>query len=109
MFRAWAYRIVANKCADWLRRRQRERLDASAHHPAEPSAPGSDRSQDELQTALRDLPADRREILVLRYLDELSTAEIAEVLGIPEGTVKSRLHHARNHLREVLERVSQRI
>lgn len=105
MFRAWTYRIVANKCADWMRRQQRERIAAVDY---EAVAPTEDRSQDELQTALRGLPADRREILVMRYLDEFSTAEIAVVLSIPEGTVKSRLHHARNHLREALERGSPR-
>ncbi len=108
MFRAWAYRIAANKCADWLRRRRRERIDAAEHDLEDQSASGSEGAQDDLQTALKNLSADRREILVFRYLDELSTAEIAAVLGIPEGTVKSRLHHARNHLREVLERGSPR-
>lgn len=107
MFRAWAYRIVANKCADWLRRRQRERLETTDREAEDSSTSAPDSPQQDLQSALRDLPADRREILVLRYIDELSTAEIAVVLDIPEGTVKSRLHHARNHLREVLERGSQ--
>ena len=42
----------------------------------------------------------------LRYLDELSVVQIAVILDIPAGTVKSRLHHARNHLEHALERVA---
>ncbi|MHC5065267.1 MAG: RNA polymerase sigma factor [Planctomycetota bacterium] len=104
LFRAWAYRIVANKSADWLRRRQREGHRTVAEEPASSPRADAEDSQALLQAALKSLPADRRGILELRYLEELSTAEIAHVLDIPEGTVKSRLHHARNHLREVLER-----
>jgi RNA polymerase sigma-70 factor (ECF subfamily) len=50
------------------------------------------------------LPALQREVLTLHYLRDLSQDEMAVVLGCPIGTVKSRLHHARNALRTLLER-----
>ncbi|MCH7924615.1 MAG: sigma-70 family RNA polymerase sigma factor [Planctomycetes bacterium] len=56
--------------------------------------------------ALAKLPDEQRAVLSLHYLDEMGVREIAEVLGVPEGTVKSRLHHARNRLKEALERVT---
>ncbi|MBI2570547.1 MAG: sigma-70 family RNA polymerase sigma factor [Candidatus Schekmanbacteria bacterium] len=54
----------------------------------------------ELAGALRDLSAAHREVLVLRFVDEMTVAEIAAATGIAEGTVKSRIHHAVRRLRE---------
>ena len=108
-FRAWAYRIVTHKAADWIRRRQRDRrLQANVADRVTPNhqVDGHSDSSSELRAALRSLPDEQRTILRLRYLDEFATEEIARVLRIPAGTVKSRLHHARNHLKEVLERNS---
>jgi len=59
-----------------------------------------------LRTALAGLPRDRRTILAWFYLEERSVREIAEVLAIPEGTVKSRLYHARAALRASIEEES---
>jgi len=53
----------------------------------------------ELSAALANLSEDHREVLLLRFVDDLSLAEIAEAIGIPLGTVKSRLHHALETLR----------
>ena len=53
---------------------------------------------------LRSLPAPQRAVLALSALQDLPRVEIAAILGVPEGTVHSRLHHARNRLRERLER-----
>lgn len=57
---------------------------------------------DRVQAALDRLPLAQREVVVLAYLDDLSHLQAAEILGIPVGTVKSRLHHARAALREEL-------
>ena len=111
-FRAWAYRIVANKSADWIRRKQRtravtEELEKEPEQFAEQFGEGNIERQDDitrLRRALKLLPKDRRTILSLRYVDELSTREIAGILGVPEGTVKSRLYHAREELKHVLEK-----
>jgi RNA polymerase sigma-70 factor (ECF subfamily) len=112
-FRTWAYRIVARRSADWIRRRQSDRAHAQhasgAGEPATP-APPSRADEDELTVlrhAIRQLPPHQRSVLYLHYRDELGIREIAAVLGIPPGTVKSRLHHARNALRETLERKLQ--
>ena len=68
-----------------------DRLEAPARAPGN----GGD-----FDAVLADLSEDHREILLLRFVDGLSMAEIAEAAGIPLGTAKSRLHHALNHLRE---------
>jgi len=107
-FRSWAYRIVTRKCADWTRRRQRGRATegALAVDPVDPSPSPADSSDDvaALRKALRSLPNQQKAILAMFYLDGMSIRLIAEVLSLPEGTVKSRLYHARCHLKEVLKR-----
>ncbi len=104
--RAWFYRVLRNKCIDIIRRRQSRptvQLD-----PDIPQAAGDGPSERasraeqcrRLREALASLPADLREILILRDYHDLSYAEIARVLEIPAGTVMSRLHRARLALRE---------
>lgn len=111
-FRAWAYRIVTHKCADWTRRRAARRSlehdmrDAVGSKEARP--PNGMDSEDDaglLRGALVSLPDDQRAILSLHYLDGMGVREIARVLDVPEGTVKSRMYHARNRLKQALERV----
>ncbi len=106
-FRPWAYRIVTHKATDWVRRRQRGRTirDLADPVPAAPAGADADAASD-LRTALAALPADQRALLGLRYLEELSVVEIAEILEIPAGTVKSRLYEARATLRRVWQRSS---
>ncbi len=57
-----------------------------------------------LRSALAELPHEQRAILSLHYLDGMPVAEIAAALDVPKGTVKSRLYHARNRLKQTLER-----
>lgn len=109
-FRTWAYRIVTNKCADWTRRRVVQRgvtkdLRDAAASANRSSATNSADEVDRIRGALARLPDEQRAILSLHYLDEMGVREIARVLGVPEGTVKSRLYHARNGLKQALERV----
>lgn len=109
-FRTWAYRIVTNKCADWTRRRVVQRgvtkdLRDAAASANRSSATNSADEVDRIRGALAKLPDEQRAILSLHYLDEMGVREIARVLGVPEGTVKSRLYHARNGLKQALERV----
>ena len=106
-FRRWAYRIVTNKSADWIRARQQRRLMAGklTEEPAE--RPREEDLQDDiamLQQSLRQLPGRQRVILSLFYLEGMSLEEVAHVLSLPVGTVKSRLHYARRILKQVLER-----
>lgn len=73
--------------------------------PAEPAAPETDAEDprlEPLRAAIDRLPDAQRETLLLKLHHELSYDEIAEVLGLPIGTVRSRLHHAVNHLRSAL-------
>ncbi|MCH8253447.1 MAG: RNA polymerase sigma factor [Planctomycetes bacterium] len=113
-FRSWAYRIAVNKCADWTRRRVVLRSAASDLRDAAASAPravtgAADQEDDaaHIRDAMAKLPGEQRAILSLHYLDEMGVSEIGEVLEIPKGTVKSRLHHARNRLRQALERMNE--
>lgn len=107
-FRTWLLRIAHNTTLDLLRRRQRVsfvpygELAADGQDPALPDpAPQPDellagrQSIRLLDLALRELPVEHREILLLREVEDLSYAEIAAILDIAEGTVKSRLARAR--------------
>ena len=99
-FRGWWLAIVRNCCLDVLRRRGR-REPASMIDPDQVSdrsvAPESWR---ELADAMDRLSSQHREILRLRYFGGCSYHEMAQALGIPEGTVMSRLHYARKALGE---------
>jgi RNA polymerase sigma factor (sigma-70 family) len=110
-FRRWAYRIVGNKSADWVRARQRERAQAGplTLDPADPRDSDGQREnrQDDvaiLRTAMKQLAPEQRTVLSMFYHEEMPLAEIAQTLALPLGTVKSRLHYARLALKEVLER-----
>jgi len=106
-FRRWAYRIVTNKCADWIRARQRQRVISRklTEEPAE--RPHAEDSQDDialLRQALRQLCSEQRATLSLFYLEGMSLEEVSQVLSLPVGTVKSRLYYARRELKQILER-----
>jgi len=106
-FRRWAYRVVTHKAIDWVRRSDRRRSDRNLADPvAAPPATADPDAAADLQTVLAHLPDEQRALVSLRYFEELSVIEIAEVLDIPAGTVKSRLHDARAALRRVWERSS---
>jgi len=113
-FGPWALRIVSNKAADWVRRRQRQRRLQESLESHEPPAVLSDlygnddRSEPDtvrlIQRALTQLSGEMRAVISLHYGEDLSVADTALALAIPAGTVKSRLHHARNRLKELVER-----
>lgn len=115
-FYTWLYRLVFNLCID-MKRRDRSnrhvewddevaRQAASGSTGAAMPEPGADLSRSELRESLSraigQLPEDARRTLLLREVDGLSYAEIARALGIPKGTVMSRLHHARRRVRQLL-------
>jgi RNA polymerase sigma-70 factor (ECF subfamily) len=107
-FGRWVYRIVTNKCADFIRRAARdrrlaERMQERARAAAAPPRPAAGGRCEAIRAALERLSPDRQVILALRYREEFTTAEIAEILGVAAGTVKSRLHHARNELKRIVE------
>jgi RNA polymerase sigma-70 factor (ECF subfamily) len=99
-FRSWIYGIATNLARDLFRRRMtRERAlrDLATHPPAASGADSVDRS--ELREHIAKLPENMRAVLLLRYYEEMSEAEMAEVLNVPHGTIKSRLHAALRRLR----------
>lgn len=102
-FRPWIYRIVMHKAANWIdqRQRSRQRNRTLADHEATTN-PSSSQSMDMHQT-VNNLPSDQRRVIELYYFEQLAVGEIAMVLDIPAGTVKSRLHHARDALRNLWE------
>ena len=117
-FLPWFRRILRNTCYSWLRRHGKlrargasagdedqelgdwELADPDASVPLDPLL-AEERGQ-AFRRALARLGANDREILVLRHYRELTYKELAHVLAIPEGTVMSRLFHARRRLREQL-------
>jgi RNA polymerase sigma-70 factor (sigma-E family) len=96
---AYLRAAVVNACRNEQRRRR-----VARRLPAGTATDSTEDAPDELFDALRSLPADRRAVLVLRFYEDLSTDQIAAVLGIPEGTVKSMTHRALAQLREVIDR-----
>lgn len=96
--RAYIRKAMANTHVSRWRRRRRETL--LAEFPDVPATARHDRLEDEpVWHALRDLPPRQRAVVVLRYYEELSEAEIAETLGISRGTVKSQSSKALASLR----------
>jgi RNA polymerase sigma-70 factor (ECF subfamily) len=106
-FPAWAYRIISHKCHDWDRRESRRRKAARGYlehlQQQEPQAAVAENEFATLKDALESLCGPDRALLSLRYEERFHTAEIALILGVPEGTVKSRLFYARKRLRKFLE------
>lgn len=104
-FRTWLFRTTRHRALDFLRRHRRER-ELIAEWPEGLFDPGGpvvehDRSglTEPMVAALASLPAAQREVLQLRYLDEMSYSEIALVVGCSVGTVRSRIHYAKERLR----------
>jgi RNA polymerase sigma-70 factor (ECF subfamily) len=101
-FRAWLFGIAHRRLMDRLRERYGSPLDPGADADgiaADLPDPDRDLEARELERGLQRLPAPEREVLSLFYLEELSLAEVAQVLAVPAGTVKSRLFRARKLLR----------
>ncbi len=114
-FLAWLLRLTRNRCLDRLRRLEARRWDRAVpvEEACELPDPGPDpedagvRSgrRDLLRRALARLSAASRELIVLKEIRELKLSEIAERLGLPVGTVKSRSHRARQELSEALRSI----
>ena len=100
--KGWWFAIVRNCCIDTLRRLAATRTE-SLDGIQLPHPPGPDTADwENLTAAMENLSDSHREILRLRYFGDLSYRELAEALGIPDGTVMSRLHMARKALQAQL-------
>jgi RNA polymerase sigma-70 factor (ECF subfamily) len=104
-FAAWAYRIVVRFCTAEARRSQRwlPNLDVESAAPAVDDESVPVEVRDQLDRAFRRLSPDHRAVLVLHHYLGLSLGEIADVLGVPYGTVGSRLHYATRSMRLELD------
>jgi RNA polymerase sigma-70 factor (ECF subfamily) len=101
-FYPWFYAILRNRCYKMLAERARREGGVEAGGLLDRAAAGNIEETLALEQALLSLAAEDRELITLRHLDGLSYAELSERLGIPMGTVMSRLFHARRRLRERL-------
>lgn len=104
-FDAWIHRLLVRSCYADLRnaRSWTTSIRVVDDQPAGPDASVALANRDELERGFRRLPPDQRVILVLRHYLGLEPSEIAETLGIPVGTARSRLHYAHRAMRAALE------
>ena len=110
---SWVYRIAANCCMDYLRKKKRDKsvsmepMREQGFDPADPS-PGTEEQvvaadeQKRLREAITQLPEDQREALIMTQLEKVSYEEAAKLLGVSEGTIKSRVNRAKARLKEIL-------
>jgi len=111
--RAWFLSIVRNVCFTTLKRNRVDQaavvFDEELHSPeAPPFDPGAQLDQEvdrqTVRAAIEQLPAEFRDVITLRELEECSYKEIADIAGVPIGTVMSRLARAREQLHEILSK-----
>lgn len=106
----WLYRMTANLSYTWIKRNHRWLrpledladwlIGSSKYSPADLAEKNDDWEQ--VQRAVLDLPLAQRVVVVLYYLNDLSLQEISDILSVPTGTVKSRLHYGRQALKKSL-------
>ncbi len=117
-FYTWLYRIAMNVTIDFVRRRNKAPLPGAeedvasrepdgqiseAHHAQSPRRAYEQKALHQaILAAVEQLPEDQRQVILLREVEGLSYKEIAEIVGVPEGTVMSRLFYARKKLQAVL-------
>jgi RNA polymerase sigma-70 factor (ECF subfamily) len=104
-FEAWLHRLTLNACLDAARRRRRRPIEVAL--TIEPTAQGDSTGliadRDQLERGFRRLSIDHRAVVVLHHYLDMPLDEVAETLGVPVGTVRSRLHHAMRGLRAALD------
>jgi len=110
-FSAWLYRIAHNLVANWHRDRSRRPLvplddraiQSGGHiHPEMQAVAAEEEAL--LLTAVRRLPAERQQLLILKFVERLSNADIGRIMGRTEGAIKSLYHRTLNSLRDELSR-----
>lgn len=103
----WLYKIARHKAMDRLRKRYRNRTlsieDEDVADISEQTESFAFEDAEQVHRALEELSIPHREVLTLFFLEDLSIDEIAQVLDVASGTVKSRLHFARKALRSIIE------
>ena len=104
LFGIWALRIATRKAVDHIRKNSRERKiqEELMIDQVEPTETTNDPAR-QVMTALKSLPKQQKTILSMFYLEKQTILEIATILEIPPGTVKSRLYHAREYLKKKIK------
>jgi RNA polymerase sigma-70 factor (ECF subfamily) len=97
---SWIYRIVHNQAISWARKRNaygRNQVTSlqESTEPANPEPDGEPVQEEHIHQVLSALSPEHREVLILKFLEEMSYAEISDVLKIPEGTVATRINRAK--------------
>jgi len=111
-FSAWLYRIAHNLVANWHRDRSRRQEIPIAETPIVAKDPHPEVSlvqnqeQEALLNLIRGLPAERQTLLILKFVEHLSNAEIGEIMGRSEGAVKSLYHRTLTSLRDQVKIIS---
>jgi RNA polymerase sigma-70 factor (ECF subfamily) len=108
----WLYRVTLNLCRDHMRRRRADRLDDRDVETAAAragvverldTALDAERTREVVRAAIDRLPDDQKEVVVLRFISDLSYADIARITATPQGTVSSRMFRALKRLGRELE------
>jgi RNA polymerase sigma-70 factor (ECF subfamily) len=104
-FDAWLYRLVVNACADQGRQQRRwsEQVRPLSLEPSTRDETGAVADREQLERGFERLKPDQRAVIVLHFYSGFSASEIAGMLGIPEGTARSRLHYATEAMRAALQ------
>jgi RNA polymerase sigma-70 factor (ECF subfamily) len=110
-FYPWLYTILRNRCFKMLASRRKEPATGTGDTEilSQPTGCFSGLDVNIVEEALRELSPEDRELLILKYLDGLRYNELAERLGVPLGTIMSRLYYARGRFHEKLVRVQTRL
>jgi RNA polymerase sigma-70 factor, ECF subfamily len=112
-FSAWLYRIAHNLVANWYRDNARRRdislddflvIRANGDHPESSLLQNEERER--LLTVIRRLPADRQQLIILKFVEHYSNAEIGNIMGRTEGAIKSLYHRTLLSLRDEFAKVS---
>lgn len=98
--KTWLYQVAINVGRDWLRTHKNLVSTTSEYELSDTEENATEKKA--VQEALLELDADTRSILVLYYYEGMKQDEMSDVLGVPEGTIKSRMHAAKCKLREKL-------
>jgi len=105
-FTVWLYRIARTRALDRIQQPKHSELVEEATEPVDASDDDAFSPEDaaRVHAGLAMLPAAHREVLLLRFMEDLSYEQIAEVIGSSVGTVRSRIHYAKSALRRQLEK-----
>jgi RNA polymerase sigma-70 factor (ECF subfamily) len=102
--KTWVTRIAINTAHDYFRRKGRDPQTEELDESIEAQSISATDDKDVVKKALECLSVPHREVLILNILEEHTIEEISELLGVPAGTIKSRLFHAREQMKQILEK-----